>query len=197
MKTRKKQIRLVLISLLAIYIVMPSCKKEETSTIDPADTATTFTLTSNGTAVALTMGQSSLTHIPFEKHIWTKLDLTANAGANQLTLTIWNHDAQNPPMGGIKSKKYYPNTTYGTHFMTSNGGDWSDACDAQWIKDTKTYLTDCWSDKSSYIEITSCDNYAKKVSGNFSFFAKETSDGTDTLRLSGTFKNFHYSVMNK
>jgi hypothetical protein len=199
MKTRKNQIRFALISLLAIFIVMPSCKKEETSTIDPADTAATFTLTSNGTAVATTMGQSTLTHILYEQHIWTKLNLVSNAGADQLTLTIWNPDLQNPPMGGVKSKKYYPNISYGTHFMASSasGGYWSDGCDAEWIKDTKTYLTDIGSDKSSYIEITSCDNYAKKVSGNFSLFVKKAPYVADTLRLSGTFKNIHYSVMNK
>jgi hypothetical protein len=175
----------------------PSCKKDEISTIDPADTTATVTLTTNGAAITTTMGQSTLIHIPFEQHIWTKLNLINNAGANRLTLTIWNHDVQNPPIGGVKSKKYYPNTGFGTHFTNPSGGYWSDACDAEWKTDTKTYLTDCWSDKSSYIEITSCDNYAKKVSGNFSFFVRESSNASDTLRLSGTFKNQPYSVMNK
>jgi len=197
MKKGKLLISIGLISLLAIFIVMPSCKKEETSTVNAADTATTFTFVSNGSAVNATIGRNTLTYFTEGGHIGRRLNIIGQSGANQLTLTATCWDFQNPPIGGFKVKKYFANTLYSVSLTTPSAVVLSDMGKATWQIDVKTYVHSPLANNSEFIEITACNENTKKVSGNYKFTLKEMSNANDSLIISGTFQNQTYIVANK
>ncbi len=196
MKTGKRLIGIGFISLLTVLIVLPSCKKDDTETTTPVDTAATFSFVSNGSAVNATIGQNTLTYFAQDGHIGRELDIIAKSGVNQLTLVAMCWDFQNPPMGGFKVKKYFANPTYSVS-LTTPSSVLSDGGGAMWKTDTKTYVYSSAANNSEFIEISSCDPNTKKMSGTFKFMLKEISNTNDSLIISGDFKNQTYTVANK
>lgn len=197
MKKGKLLISIGLISFLTAIIVLPSCKKEETSTVNAADTATTFTMVSNGAAVNATIGRNTLAYFVQDGHVGRRLTIIGQSGADQLSLVATCWDFQNPPMGGFKAKKYFANTAYSVSLTTPSATVLYDMGSAIWQKDAKIYTYSPAANNSEFIEITSCNENAKKVSGNYKFTLKEITNINDSLIISGTFQNQTYIVVNK
>jgi len=197
MKTGKLLISIGIVLTSIVFIALPSCKKEETSTVNAEDTATSFSFVSNGTAVNANIGRNTLTFMSQEGHVGRRLEVVANAGTNQLIVSALCWDFQNPPLGAIKTKKYYPNPLYGTSITTPSTVVLTDMGAAVWIIDTKTYLCSGSANNSEFVEITKCDNGSKKISGSFKFTIKEMTNLNDSLIISGSFKNQPYIVVNK
>jgi hypothetical protein len=198
MKTTKYLISIGMVLMLSVFLVFSSCKKDDGEAL-PEDTTASFTLLSNGNSISTSMGNCSLSYQVYEGHVWTQLDLVANSGANSLTLTINNFDAQNPPLGGVKVKKYYPNTAFSTQYPDTSvtGGYLVDFGGATWLFNSKIYVSPLDAQKTDFVEVTSCDNYGKKVSGSYRFTVKDSGNPNDSLILSGYFKNQNYVVLNK
>lgn len=197
MKTTKFLISIGLVFLLFLLLVFQSCKKDVDDVVTE-DTTATFVLLSNGNAVTATTGRHSLVYIVSEGHIWNRLDLIANSGTNIFTISIINFDAQNPPLGGVKTKKYFPNAAFSNQYPDNSvdGGFLIDFGRATWLFNSKMYGCSTTAQRTDFVEITSCDNYGKKVSGNFRFTVKDSGNPNDSLILSGYFNNQNYVVLN-
>lgn len=197
MKTRKLLISIGIISLLAVFIVMPSCKKDDTSNVTTVDTTATLSFLSNGSAVTATMGRNTLSYVAEAGHIGRILNIVAQSGTNQLTLLAKCWDFQNPPMGGFKVKKYFANPLYCTTMTFPGPILLSDMGSAIWQVAAKTYMYSPSANNSEFVEITACNTSSKKISGSFKFTVKEMSNASDSLIISGAFANQPYIVVNK
>lgn len=195
MKTTKFLINIGLVFMLLLLLVFASCKKDVVEVI-PEDTTPEFVFLSNGNSVSTSMGFCSLTHISNNGTIWTQLELVANFGANSFRIKIFNIDVQNPPMGGVKTKIYYSNPEYANEYLV-NGISINDACIAVLNFNSKVYQSTVNSSRTDNVQITSCDNIAKKVSGNYRFTVKDIGNPNDSLILSGYFNHQNYVVINK
>ncbi len=195
MKKTTFLINIGLAFMLILVCVCSSCKKDEPEVI-PVDTSATFVLLSNGNNVNTTMGNSQMIYFVSSGRVWNQLELVANSDQNKLMLTVQNFDAQNPPMGGVRTKKYYPNPDFASRIYVDNGYI-TDYGGTSWFVNSKLYQSTNTSDRNSFLEITACDNYAKKVSGNFRFTVKDAGNPNDSLILSGYFNNQKYVVINK
>ncbi len=184
-----------LFSILAVTNFSTSCKKEEVDKNVLEDTVSTFSFLINGAATETVMDKHSLTHKIMEGRVFKQLDIVANSGANKLTLTAICGDFQNPPNGGVKTKKYFSNPIFATSIQTANG-PLSDFGGAIWFVNSKSYVSSTSVNNSEFIEISSCDVISKKVSGKFIFTVKDLANANDSISILGEFKNQKYTVVN-
>ncbi|MEI6346529.1 MAG: hypothetical protein WCP69_01160 [Bacteroidota bacterium] len=197
MNIKRQIFGIVIVGVLFIGILFPSCKKDTTTPINPADTAAAFSLVINGVGIAATINQSTLTYFTQENHIGRELDVFVQSGTNQLLLMAVCWDFQNPPFAGFKLKKYFANPAYGSSITTPTPSVISDGSGAIWFSNPKTYLNTTTGFNSEFLEITKCDNYGKKVSGTYNFTLKNNADQNDSIVMSGSFANQTYTVVNK
>ncbi len=195
MKSTKIVINIGLAFILMQCLLCASCKKEVDEII-PEDTTSTFVLLSNGNSVSTVMGNNRMFYFVNSGRVFNQMELVANSGVNQLVLVVQNFDAQNPPMGGIRCKKYFPNPDYASRIFVDEGVI-TDYGGVSWVINSKLYQSTNTADRNSFLDITACDNYAKKVNGNFRFTVKYPANLNDSLILSGYFNNQKYVVINK
>jgi hypothetical protein len=183
--------------LLLTGITFSSCKKDETSTINPADTAVAFSLSSNWVAQAVTITSIQMKYYTEDAHIKRELDIYGKSGDNYFGMAVVCWDFQNPPMGGVKLKKYFTNPNFGNFITTPTPTTLVDGSAAIWYNTQKSYVNRSDGPNNEFIEITKCDNTGKKISGNFNILLKNSADANDMITLTGTFTNQTYSVLNK
>lgn len=195
MKTTKFLISIGLVFMLFPLLVFSSCKKDEVEVVLEG-VAPEFVLFSNGNSVNITKGSNMLSYKLQDERVGSQIDLVVNSGENRFALSILSFDAQSSQIGRIKEKKYLPNSRFGSHFNIADGSI-SDYGLGTWFFDSKMYVCPLDVQRTDFVEITSFDNYGKKVSGNFRFTVKDIGNPNDSLILSGYFINQNYEVLNK
>ena len=169
-----------------------------TGTTSGTSNCGTITVTRNGTTETVSSQNNTLITEQYPTgESGRRLDIRANVPGGMLILTAGSPVTSTLPANVIPARTYYPTYHPNASCEDLNGEEYCDEMLATFIASGNVTYMSIDETAPAYITISSINGNTKKVSGSYNVrVEKFGGSDADTMRISGTFTDVCYTVIN-